>query len=210
MSRRFRSPYPGWDVMSQRETPSFRALDRAVLDRRRHATPPRRFLSQARFAVLEALCDTVIPQDERATPVPIANWLDAALAQGRGSGTRLVDMPPRERAWEVGLDGFEAEARARHGTGFAALPRPERHALLKAVDAGQADPARWRGMTPETFFRRLVLEEVAAFYYAHPAGQSEIGYGGPATARGYVRLDPDRFDPWEAPRGRWPERGGRR
>ena len=35
-------------------------------------------------------------------------------------------------------------------------------------------------------------------YYAHPAAWNEIGFGGPASPRGYVRMDFDRRDPWEA------------
>jgi hypothetical protein len=35
-------------------------------------------------------------------------------------------------------------------------------------------------------------------YYGHPTAWSEIGFGGPASPRGYVRMDFDRRDPWEA------------
>jgi len=32
----------------------------------------------------------------------------------------------------------------------------------------------------------------------HPASWNEIGFGGPASPRGYVRMNFDRRDPWEA------------
>ena len=35
-------------------------------------------------------------------------------------------------------------------------------------------------------------------YYAHPTAWNEIGFGGPASPRGYVRMGFDRRDPWEA------------
>jgi hypothetical protein len=35
-------------------------------------------------------------------------------------------------------------------------------------------------------------------YYSHPHSWSEIGFGGPANPRGYVRMYYDRRDPWEA------------
>jgi hypothetical protein len=35
-------------------------------------------------------------------------------------------------------------------------------------------------------------------YYGHPTAWSEIGFGGPASPRGYVRMNFDRRDPWEA------------
>lgn len=53
--------------------------------------------------------------------------------------------------------------------------------------------------------RVLVLPAIVSIYYVHPAGQSEIGYGGPASPRGYVRLEGNRFDGWEAGPGIWPD-----
>jgi hypothetical protein len=35
-------------------------------------------------------------------------------------------------------------------------------------------------------------------YYAHPQAWDEIGFGGPASPRGYVRMGFNRYDPWEA------------
>ena len=43
-----------------------------------------------------------------------------------------------------------------------------------------------------------MLHDIVSAYYAHPTAWSEIGFGGPASPRGYVRMDFDRRDPWEA------------
>jgi hypothetical protein len=43
-----------------------------------------------------------------------------------------------------------------------------------------------------------MLPDVVQSYYAHPTAWNEIGWGGPASPRGYVRLQADRRDPWEA------------
>jgi hypothetical protein len=51
---------------------------------------------------------------------------------------------------------------------------------------------------PHIFFRHLLVKTAAGIYYAHPAAWSEIGFGGPASPRGYVRLGFDQRDPWEA------------
>ncbi len=40
--------------------------------------------------------------------------------------------------------------------------------------------------------------DIVHAYYAHPTAWSEIGWGGPASPRGYVRMDFDERDPWEA------------
>ncbi len=42
------------------------------------------------------------------------------------------------------------------------------------------------------------MAEIPRAYYAHPAAWNEIGFGGPASPRGYVRMDFDQRDPWEA------------
>jgi hypothetical protein len=44
----------------------------------------------------------------------------------------------------------------------------------------------------------VLLHEAVSVYYAHPAAWSEIGFGGPASPRGYVRIEADRRDSWEA------------
>ena len=43
-----------------------------------------------------------------------------------------------------------------------------------------------------------MAHDIVRAYYAHPTAWSEIGWGGPASPRGYVRMDFDERDPWEA------------
>jgi hypothetical protein len=43
-----------------------------------------------------------------------------------------------------------------------------------------------------------VLSDVVSAYYSHPTAWNEIGWGGPASPRGYVRMDFNRRDAWEA------------
>jgi hypothetical protein len=42
------------------------------------------------------------------------------------------------------------------------------------------------------------MRDVLHAYYSHPTAWNEIGFGGPASPRGYVRMGYDRRDPWEA------------
>jgi hypothetical protein len=57
-------------------------------------------------------------------------------------------------------------------------------------------------MPARVFFKERVVSDVVKSYYAHPIAWSEIGWGGPASPRGYVRLQADRRDPWEAAEAR--------
>lgn len=203
MSDRFHNPYPTYDVLAQWDTPSFNDQTRRVLAERLDNVPSRRFFTEAEWAMLEALCTRVVPQEERAEPVPIAPWIDAALFEQRGNGTRYASMPEAAVAWRQGLEALNAEAEARHGAGFAELPADRQDAILKDAATGDLSGPAWDGLPPKSFMRDIVLKTIVSIYYAHPAAQSEIGFGGPASPRGYVRLGADRYDDWEAPRGHW-------
>ena len=214
MTGRFKTPYPGYEVLDKWETPSFNDATRRVIAERLENVPPHRFFTESEWAVLQAVCNRAIPQPERAAPVPIAPFIDVALHDGRGTGTRFADMPEDGAAWRRGLAALDAEAEAQHGRGFAALGPAEQDAILKAAADGDLSGSEWHGLPPKRFMRDVVLKAIVAIYYVHPAAQSEIGYGGPASPRGYVRLGANRRDGWEASVGDWdavpPTKGGER
>jgi hypothetical protein len=55
----------------------------------------------------------------------------------------------------------------------------------------------WADLPAGGFFLHHLLKQVVGIYYSHPAAWSEIGFGGPASPRGYARLGLDERDPWE-------------
>lgn len=193
----FRTPYPGYDVLAKWNSPSFDDATRRVLQQRLQEVPPRRFLTVAEWALLEAVCARLLPQPERDPPIPIVPWIDAALLDNRGEGYRLETMPPMLEAWRRGLEGLAREAQHRFGRDFPSLTPADQDALLREVQAGDVQTDGWSGLPPKTFFRDVLLKTVVAVYYAHPAAWSEIGFGGPASPRGYVRLGFDSPDPWD-------------
>lgn len=191
------SRYPGYDVLAKWRSPSFDDKTRKVLTRRLKAIPGRRFLSGDEWALLEAVAARLIPQPDRTRPIPITPWIDDMLAENRGEGFRRDGAPPLRVAWRQGLAGIEAEAERRFSRRFAGLPADAQDAVLGAVQRGEVDGASWDGLPPAHFFCALLLKTVAGVYYSHPDAWSEIGFGGPASPRGYVRLGPDARDPWD-------------
>ena len=123
--------------------------------------------------------------------------VDAKLYEDRRDGYRDYRLPPLRDAWRRGLAGFEAEARRRHSVTFHELDGVEQDALLHAVQHGEI-AGDWDGMEPALFFKKRLVPDIVTSYYAHPTAWNEIGFGGPASPRGYVRMDFDRRDPWEA------------
>lgn len=198
MSDDFTSLYPTYDVLEKWDTPSWNDVTRAVVEKRLKDIPPRRFFSEPQFATLEAVCRRVMPQPERARPVPIAPWIDARLHENKGTGTRYASLPPQQECWRRGIDALEAEAQRRYRRAFAALDPVEQDLILHALDRGDVEAPAWAGLDAKSFMRHVLLRQIAAVYYAHPAAWSEIGFGGPASPRGYSRLVENRRDPWEA------------
>lgn len=206
----FETPYPGYDVLAKWDTPSWNDQTRRVVADRLENIPPRRFFSEEEYALLRALVDAILPQPERSERdrIQVEAYLDAMLYENQGNGTRYADTPPAREAWRRGLPALEGEARRRHGKGFAALSSEEQGDLFRALDAGDVDRAAWQGISPQRFFRTILLNQAVKVYYAHPSAWSEMGFGGPASPRGYVRLGPDDRDPWEAREERAPQRLG--
>lgn len=197
---RFDSPYPRYDVLEKWDTPSYNDQTREALAKRMDEVPPRRFFTESEFATLQAVCARVVPQPGRAAPVPIAPFIDSDLHAGRGTGTRYAAMPDDRTAWRQGMAAIDAEAKARHGSTFAELADAQQDSILSAINQGEcAASGAWRDLPAQDFFRKLLLKWIVSVYYVHPAAMSEIGYGGPASPRGYVRLGPNEADPWEAP-----------
>jgi hypothetical protein len=189
--------FPGYDVLAKWDSPSFDDVTRDVLARRLDAVPPRRWLTAAEWELLDAIQARLLPQPERARPIPVTPWIDAMLHDDRGEGFRHPDMPPLRAAWRQGLDAIGDEACRLHGRPFTALDAGTQDAVLQTLADGRAASPRWQGLDARRFFIHHLLKTAAGIYYAHPLAWNEIGFGGPASPRGYVRLGFDERDPWE-------------
>lgn len=194
----FRTPYLTYDVLDKWDTPSWNDQTRAAIRQRLDDIPARRFLSEEQWSLLEAIVARLVPQPDREEPLPIVPWIDDMLQRNRTPGYRYADMPPMREAWKQGLKAIEAEARSRHGKPFEELPAEDQDGLLRDVENNRVENRYWGDLPPGGFFKHHLLKEVVGVYYSHPEAWSEIGYGGPASPRGYVRLGPDERDPWEA------------
>ena len=190
--------FHGYDVLAKWDSPSFDDVTRGVLAHRLDAVPPRRWLTADEWALLDAINARLLPQPEREHPIPITPWIDAMLSEDRGEGFRHPDMPPLRDAWRQGLAAVDDEARRLHDLPFARLDAAAQDAVLQVLADGRVASPRWQGLDAQRFFVHHLLKTAAGFYYAHPAAWNEIGFGGPANPRGYVRLGFDSRDPWEA------------
>lgn len=196
--------YPGYRTLDQAH--AWDEATRRVVESRVREVPPIRFFTPAERRTMEAVCDTVLPQDDRddAHTIPIVPHIDERLHTGRGDGYRYEDMPPDAEAFRLGIQGIEAIAQHRHGRSFVDLDPLDQHAIMKALHDGKPDAGHdiWSRMPAHRFFL-LLMKDVVDVYYAHPFAWDEIGFGGPAYPRGYMRLERGEPEPWEAPERRY-------
>ncbi len=199
-----RDLYPGYDVLAKRETQSWNDITRRVIAERLGVDPAtHKFFSDEEWATLRAICDRIIPQPAaRTDPVPIAALLDRKLTHGLHDGYRNAQLPPAREAWKRGLHAIEKEASALRLAPFPALAPDQQDELLRDMQEGKLHDAAWGDMPCALFFKARLLPDIVKTYYAHPTAWSEIGWGGPASPRGYVRLRADFRDPWEASEAR--------
>ncbi|CAN5816102.1 gluconate 2-dehydrogenase subunit 3 family protein [soil metagenome] len=199
MSTDFRTPYPDYNVLDKWDSPSWNEQTREVVGRRLRDVPERRFFQPDEWATLEAVCSRIIPQPDRpGDPVPIVPFIDQKLQENRGDGYRYENMPPMQEAWRLGIAGIEEESHKRFHARFTELSSTHQDEILRRVQEGEVEGDVWKELPPKRFFTSQLLNTVVGIYYLHPAAWSEIGYGGPASPRGYVRLGFDQRDAWEA------------
>lgn len=190
--------YAGYNVLDKRDTVSWDDATREVIEQR--MTPPSapRYLDTLTWQTLEAVCESVLPQAADSAQIPVAAMLDQRLHENAGDGYRDARLPPLQEAWRIGLAALNEESVAAFQQPYASLDAQQRHALLERMQRGELTHATWQGMPSDLFFANRLIKDLCAIYYSHPYAWNEIGFGGPANPRGYVRMYFDRRDPWEA------------
>ncbi len=196
--------YPGYNVLAKRNSPSWNEQTREVIDQRLAVAPDsHRFFSDDEWPTVCAICDRLIPQPaDKPGRVPIAALLDQHLIHSPTEGYRDHRLPPMQEAWRNALDALDAESQQAHSRRFHELDSSQQDAMLSRVQNGDVRNPAWEKVPAKLFFADRLLHDVTRIYYAHPTAWSEIGFGGPAAPRGYVRMDFDRRDPWEASEAR--------
>ena len=196
--------YPGFSTLSQQAFWD-EATRKVVLDRV-HNVPPIRFFSPDEVPLMQAVCDRILPQDDRddAHKIPLVNYIDNRLYHRRIDGYRFENMPDDNQAFRWGLQAIDEIARHMHGAAFIDLGQREQDEVLQTLHDGQPPAAEdiWQKMPVHHFWMLLVQDCIDA-YYAHPYAWDEIGFGGPAYPRGYMRLEDGKPEPWEVEEQRY-------
>jgi hypothetical protein len=195
--------------------PKFRTLDQQnywdaatrtlILDRVNNI-PPLRFFNLEEALTMQAVAERILPQDDRteSTRIPIVPFLDARLYLNHIEGYRYEDMPSDQDAYRLALRAIDSMSRELHSEPFHALPIQVQEGILQSLHDEKPLAANylWQQMNLKRFWTMLVAD-CCAIYYAHPYAWDEIGFGGPAYPRGYMRLEEGEAEPWEADEQRY-------
>jgi hypothetical protein len=197
--------YPGFSTLGQKKFWD-EATRRKILERV-EKIPPIQFFTPEEASLLEAVVDHLLPQDDRmpSRRIPLVPSIDKRLHEGRTPGYRFAKMPPDGEAYRLGLKAIERMATQSYGRSFQVLTWRDQDELLKSIhDAKPKDGAAdiWLRMPIHRFWALMVQDCVEA-YYAHPWAWDEIGFGGPAYPRGYMRLEHGEPEPWEVEEKRY-------
>lgn len=179
--------YPDFDVLSV--TDDWDHATKSVVLARLEKPGPLRFFSSAEEPVLRAFCDTVMAQDVEPR-VPVAEFVDDKLAAGRLDGYQYADMPDDRDTWHVVLKGLNHTAQTRYGKdGFAAAEQESREAIVDDLAHARLHGGPWDEVNVARAWS-VCMRAILAGFYSHPWAWNEIGFGGPAYPRGYMRLGP--------------------
>ncbi len=189
-----RGRYPDYDVLA--EAPHWDRVTRELVLQRATRTPPVRFFGPAEERALRAFCDLVVAQDGEPR-IPVLEMVDEKLYEGRLDGFRYADMPRDDETWRRVAAGLDETAKERAGADFAACGAELQEEICADLAAGELRGGVWEELPPArawTVIMRALLSE----FYSHPWTWNEIGYGGPAYPRGYMRLGAGQREPGEA------------
>ncbi len=180
--------YPDYDVLTAVDT--WDDATRKVVLARLDPPGPLRFFDAAQEPVLRAFCDTVMAQDKEPR-VPVAEFIDDKLAAGRLDGFQYDDMPDDRQTWQIVLDGLQhtADERSPAGAGFAAASPATREQIIDDFANGALSGGPWDRVNVSRAWS-VCMRAILAGFYSHPWAWNEIGFGGPAYPRGFMRLGP--------------------
>ena len=190
--------YPGYSTLAQKK--NWEEATRKTVTERVKQTSPVRFFSTEEAALLGAMIDRIMPQDDRAEPrtIPILPIIDERLYKNSLNGFRYEDMPPDQEGYRLAIKAIGEMALERFQQPFTKLTVHRQELILKSIHDGKPDPwnAVWQDMPVHRFWA-LLMEDCVTAYYSHPWAWDEIGFGGPAYPRGYMRLENGLPEPWE-------------
>lgn len=189
------SLYPTYDVLERQE--EWDDHTRAIVSKRLGPFQLK-VLSQAEQEMIRVLAQHLAYEERDEILSWVTAHIDQQLAQPYGESQRKSSTPPQKVLILAGLKALNKWAKSSFSKAFLKLDVDQQFSLISSLQLGHLAPLKdWDASLQQDLFKKLVGLVMDA-YYAHPWVWSEIGFGGPAYPRGYVRVELGLTDPWEA------------
>ena len=178
--------YPDFDVLETAD--SWDEATKKVVLARLEPPGPLRFFTAEEEPCLRAFCDTVLAQDTEPR-VPVAEIVDGKLAAGRLDGYQYADMPDDRDTWRLVLRAARRDRvqPLRQGLVRRRPSPPPREAIIDQFSKGHLDGGTWARLNVNRAWS-VCMRMILSGFYSHPWAWNEIGFGGPAYPRGFMRL----------------------
>ena len=189
--------YPDYDVFDASDT--WDAATARMIAERMEVRGNFAFFTPDEQPTLRALCDVAVAQDCEPR-IPVAELIDEKLAADRLDGYQYADMPDDRDTWRLTLAGLDEVTAERHdGRRFAGLDARSQEAIVEDLSKAQLRSASFDRLNITRTWS-VCMRMILAAFYSHPWAWNEIGFGGPAYPRGFMRLGPTSTrEPFERP-----------
>ncbi len=196
--QKIRTRYPSYDVLKEKEY--WDEHTREIVLKRLGPFPDNKFLKKNEAEMIFIIAEHIVYDNRKEILDYVVHHLDNVLSSPIGEAQRKVEAPEQKNLVRKGLKAIEKLAKKQYGAPFTEIETQQQLSLLTGLHLGKAASLEdWQVIPQKELFKKLATEIVTA-YYSHPVVWSEIGYGGPAYPRGYVRVEKGLTDPWEAKR----------
>jgi hypothetical protein len=188
--------YPDYDVLETTGTWDDRTKE--VVLARLKPPGPLRFFGPEEEPTLRAFCDIAVGQDDEPR-VPVAEAIDAKLAGGQLDGYIYAGMPDDRDTWRGVLRGLDEVARGQGVDSFSALNHDAQVETVSRLANGDLSSGVWDSLNPKRAWS-VCMRAILSAFYSHPWAWNEIGFGGPAYPRGFMRMGQlSALEPFERP-----------
>ncbi|MCA1689476.1 MAG: gluconate 2-dehydrogenase subunit 3 family protein, partial [Actinobacteria bacterium] len=175
--------FPDYDVLAN--AGHWDELTRAVVLERVRAVPSIRFFTAREAACLGPFLDVVLAQDDEPR-IPVLAMVDKKLSEGKLDGYQYADMPDDRDTWRLVARGLDETARERGGGSYACAGADLQHDIVGEFAQGALGGGAWAELNVARAWS-VVMRGALGEFYSHPWAWNEIGFGGPAYPRGYMR-----------------------
>ncbi|MHB9093738.1 MAG: gluconate 2-dehydrogenase subunit 3 family protein [Eubacteriales bacterium] len=190
--------YPSYNVLDHMD--EWDSHTKEIVRKRLGPFPENEFFTEREAGYIALISRHIVYDNRQDILSWVTHHIDSRMKSEIGEDQRKPGTPEEKILIRDGLKALDRVARLSFGKDFGQLSEEKQFNILSDLQLSKAAQIHeWSYIPQKELFKKLASRIVSA-YYSHPTVWSEIGYGGPAYPRGYIRSEFGLTDPWEAKR----------